>query len=105
VIQYLGCFVGHMQVVCPWWGCLVNVVVDGCETHLNGAAAPFHRGYFFGISVGMASKMSCTQTVATNRSNGMPILIRGPTNLAEVHGRHHPVNVAMWIVADEDDVG
>ena len=83
-----------------------NIVDDaGYKTRLNGAAGPFHRGHFSGISVGMVSKMSYTQKVSTNRSDGMPILARGPTNLAEAHGCHLPVNVMMWLVADEDDGG
>ena len=51
----------------------------GCERRLNGAAGPFHSGYFFGISIVMMSNMSDAQKVVANRSDGMPILIRGPT--------------------------
>ena len=74
----------------------------GCEALLNGAAGLFHCGYFSGVSIGVVSKMSYTQKLATNMSDGMPILARGYTNLAEAsHHHHHLVNIAMWLVADE----
>ena len=76
----------------------------GCETWLNGAAGQFHCGRYFGIRVDKVSKMSYTQKVATNRSDGMPILVSGPTNLIEAYGCHRVVNVAIWLAADEDDV-
>ena len=66
-----------------------------CKTHLNGAAELFHHGHFFGISVGVVSKLGYAQKVATNRSDGIPILARGPTNLAEGHGHHLVVNITM----------
>ena len=58
---------------------VVGLSMMGCETCLNGAAGPFHRGYFSGISIVMVSNMSNAQKVAMNRSDDMPILVRGPT--------------------------
>ena len=57
----MGCFVGHMG----WFGHgrVVSLMLSmmRCDTRLNVIAGLFHCGHFFGISVGMVSKMSYTQ--------------------------------------------
>ena len=35
----------------------------------------------------------------------MSTLVGGSTRLAELHGQHLLVNIAMWHVVDEDDEG